>query len=277
MNYRHAYHAGGFADVVKHAALVLLLSHLTKKETPFQVIDLHAGIGRYDLTGDEARKTGESQGGIVKLLTGGALPPQLAGYVAALQSVNPDWPRLRFYPGSPRIARTLLRPNDHLTLVELHPEEGLRLRSEFSRDSQVTIHQEEGYGAMKALLPPRERRGLVFIDPPFEVPDEFRRMIGAVQGGLRRWPTGIFALWYPIKAPEFVSRFLGEVIQFGRPCLAAELLRTPPDDPARLNGSGLVVINPPWQLDRGLEELLPFLHQRLEACGGTRVWMLAPA
>ncbi|PKU26171.1 23S rRNA (adenine(2030)-N(6))-methyltransferase RlmJ [Telmatospirillum siberiense] len=276
MNYRHAYHAGNFADVVKHAALALVIEHLRKKDTPFSVIDTHAGTGCYDLLGTEAGKTGEYQDGIARLLDGPALPALFDGYLSAVRAVNPDWPRLRFYPGSPRIARSLLRPGDRLALVELHPEDARALKREFAGDGQVGVHAGDAYTALKALLPPKERRGLVLIDPPFEVTDEFQRIARGLGQALRRWPTGIYGIWYPIKAPEPVERFLGEIATFGRPCFTVELFRTPPDDPSRLNGSGLLLINPPWKLDESLDGLLPVLADRLDASGPSGVrWLVA--
>jgi 23S rRNA (adenine2030-N6)-methyltransferase len=189
MNYRHAYHAGNFADVHKHAVLTLLLAHLCRKETPFHILDTHAGIGRYDLSGVEAGKTGEFEGGIARLLAG-ADHPLLADYLARVRAENEDG-ALRFYPGSPLIARASLRPDDRMTLVELHPEDAETLRALFKRDRQVTIREEDAYQALKACLPPKERRGLVLVDPPYEVKDEFQRMVKGMGEALRRWPTGV--------------------------------------------------------------------------------------
>ncbi|HXP96385.1 MAG TPA: 23S rRNA (adenine(2030)-N(6))-methyltransferase RlmJ [Telmatospirillum sp.] len=278
MNYRHAYHAGNFADVVKHAALTLVLDHLCKKETPFCVVDTHAGVGCYDLKSVEAEKTGESTDGIARLLGGAPLPSSFDSYLNALRAVNPDWPQLRFYPGSPCIARALLRPNDRLALVELHPEDVRALKREFARDPQVGVHADDAYTALKALLPPKERRGLVLIDPPFEVKDEFQRVAKGLSQALRRWPTGIYGVWYPIKDPEPVERFLGEIVNLGRPCLTSELFRYPPDDPLRFNGSGLLLVNPPWQIDDALADMLPVLANRLGAAGPCGVrWLLRNA
>jgi 23S rRNA (adenine2030-N6)-methyltransferase len=274
MNYRHAYHAGNFADVVKHVLVTLLLDHLHKKETPFCVIDTHAGIGRYDLESVEAGKTGEAREGVLRLLDGGPLPPVFDAYRSALASVNPEWPKLRFYPGSPRIIRGLLRPQDRMAAVELHPEDAQALKREFAGDSQVGVHLQDAYIALKALLPPKERRGVVLIDPPFEVKDEFRRLAKGLAEALRRWPIGMFGVWYPIKERALVERFLTEVANFGRPCLTAELYRFPPDDPERLNGCGLMVLNPPWKFDEAVAGPLPVLHDRMGAVGGTQVrWL----
>jgi len=278
MNYRHAYHAGNFADVVKHALLSLVLAHLKRKDTPFCVVDTHAGIGRYDLDSVEAGKTLEYKDGIGRLLDGGDLPEMLADYLAAVRAVNPTWPELTAYPGSPRIARHMLRPQDRLAVVELHPEDGRLLRREFRNDPQVGVHEQDAYISLKALLPPKERRGLVLIDPPFEVKDEFRRIAKGMAEALRRWPNGIYGIWYPIKDREPVERFLGELAALGKPCFTAELFRYVPDDPTRLNGTGMVLINPPWQLDEALGALLPVLHDRLDGVGGTDLrWINQPS
>lgn len=278
MNYRHAYHAGNFADVVKHALLTLVIAHLRRKEPPFVVIDTHAGVGRYDLHGLEAGKTGEAQEGVLRLRQAGLTTPLLDDYWAAVRAVNPQWPELRFYPGSPRIARALLRPQDRLAAVELHPEDAALLKAEFARDPQVGVHRADAYTALKALLPPKERRGLVLIDPPFEVKDEFRRIAKGLEEALNRWPTGVYGVWYPIKERETVERFLGELSGLGRPCFAVELYRSPEDGTERLNGTGMVVLNPPWKLDEALSTLLPLLHDSLGATGGSRLrWLVNAA
>jgi 23S rRNA (adenine2030-N6)-methyltransferase len=275
MNYRHAYHAGNFADVHKHAILTLLLAHLRRKDTPFHVLDTHAGIGRYDLAGVEAGKTGEFEEGIAKLLAAPA-HPLLSAYLDLVRAENGPG-SLRFYPGSPVLTRALLRPDDRLTLVELHPEDAATLRELFKRDRQVIIREEDAYQALKACLPPKERRGLVLIDPPYEVKDEFRRMVKGLGEALRRFPTGIYALWYPIKSPAEVARFKDELVNFGKPCLTAELMSRDPEDETKLNGSGLAVINPPWQLDGQMASLLPLLYESLGCRGGTHLQWLKSA
>lgn len=267
MNYRHIYHAGNFADVVKHALLTLVIAHLRRKEQAFHIIDTHAGIGCYDLQSVEASKTGEALGGIIKLLDGGALPSVFENYMAAVQAVNPDWPMIHYYPGSPFIARNMLRPQDRLTLVELHPQDAEILKRAFRRDPQVAVHVLDAYTALKAQLPPKERRGLVLIDPPFEVKDEFRRIVKGIGEAMRRWPTGIYGIWYPIKDRDPVERFLAELSGFGKPYFSAELMMFADCDPNRLNGAGLAIINPPWKLDEALEGLLPLLKDRLGAAG----------
>jgi len=274
MNYRHAYHAGNFADVHKHAILTLLLAHLRRKETPFHVLDTHAGIGRYDLFGEQAGKTGEYEDGIRKLMNAGADHPLLAPYLDLVRAEN-SGEAVRFYPGSPCLIRSQLRETDRMTLIELHPEDAESVRALFKRDRQVTIREEDAYQAMKACLPPKERRGLVLIDPPYEVTDEFQRMIKGLGEALKRWPTGIYAIWYPIKSVAEVKRFTDELVNFGRPCLTSELMRYEARDGTKLNGSGLALINPPWQLDEQLASLLPLLHKRLGCQGQTDLRWLA--
>ncbi len=266
MNYRHAFHAGNFADVVKHAVLCLLVAHLKAKEAAFSVLDSHAGAGLYDLEADSAARTGEARGGVLAVL---AAPdePLLAPYRALVLAANPGG-GLRYYPGSPMLVRGLLRPQDRLVAIEKHPDDGRALRRLFAGDRQVAVHRGDGYAAVKALLPPKERRGLVLIDPPYEEADEFPRILRALADGLARWAAGIFAVWYPIKDPELPRRFLEEVGALGRPALAAELLIRPASDPARLNGCGMAIVNPPWRSDAALAELFPALGRALGARGG---------
>ncbi|MBF0391879.1 MAG: 23S rRNA (adenine(2030)-N(6))-methyltransferase RlmJ [Alphaproteobacteria bacterium] len=263
MNYRHAYHAGNFADVFKHVALTLALAHLGRKDTPFAVFDLHAGIGRYDLAGVEAGKTGEWLTGIGQLLDGPSLPGT-EPYLEVVRAMNPGG-ALRFYPGSPRIARALLRPGDRMVLNELHPDDLIALKAEFRRDRQVTTHGMDAYAALKAMVPPPERRGLVLIDPPFEEKDEFDRVLDGLAQGLRRWASGTYAIWYPIKDLPPVVDFHQRLAALAgeRPVLAADFLIHPPYVPFRLNGCGLAFINPPWKLDEALAELMPRLNARL--------------
>lgn len=269
MNYRHVYHAGNFADVFKHAALTLLLEHLRQKEKPFAVIDTHAGVGLYDLAGPEAAKTGEAEAGITALLAGGVpdgLPPS---YAAILADLNPSWPGIRFYPGSPLIVKALLRPQDRLAAVELHPEDVESLRAVLGKDPRIQIRHANGYAALKALLPPPERRGLVLIDPPFEAEDEFKTAAHALAEGLRRWETGIFALWYPVKEQGASERFLGEATHLPRPSFAAEFHLRPPGESERMQGCGLFVVNPPWRFDEEMAALLTVLSKRLRTNGPT--------
>ncbi|MCG5241136.1 23S rRNA (adenine(2030)-N(6))-methyltransferase RlmJ [Azospirillum doebereinerae] len=268
MNYRHIFHAGNPADVMKHAVLALILDHLRAKPAPFCVLDTHAGIGCYDLLSEPAQKTLECEDGIGRLFGAPPPHPSLAPYLGAVEGLNPDG-RLRWYPGSPRIARAALREQDRLVLVELHPDDARTLKAEFAGDRNVAVHQSDAYLALKAHLPPKEKRGLVLIDPPFEQPDEFARLAEGLAAAHRRWPTGVYALWYPIKERAAVWRFQDAVEKTGIPkVLIAELTWHPEDTHLRLNGSGLLIVNPPWTLDDRLRELLPALHDALATTGG---------
>lgn len=280
MNYRHAYHAGNFADVVKHAVLALAIERLKAKDAPFCVIDTHAGLGRYDLRSSPAQKTGEYKSGIARLLERdpALLPSELRSYLAAVKALNGGG-GLRWYPGSPRLVRSLMRRQDRLVLLELHPEDAAALLELFARDRQVSVQQADGYIGVKALLPPKERRGLVLIDPPFEVKDEFERLARALRQAHRRWATGHYVIWYPIKDRMPVTVFHDALKATGiERILVTELLLRGADDPGRLNGCGLVLINPPWPLDQKLAELMPVLADILgaERDGGARVQWLVP-
>ncbi|KIL97318.1 Protein involved in catabolism of external DNA [Paramagnetospirillum magnetotacticum MS-1] len=259
MNYRHAFHAGNFADVMKHAVLALVIASLKRKDTPFFALDTHAGIGAYDLEAPQADKTGEYLNGIARVLDADQPPADLEPYLAVVRGWNSGG-SLRRYPGSPELVRGLMRPQDRMALVELHPEDVETLRARFHGDRRVGVHHLDGYTAAKGLLPPLERRGLVLMDPPFEVKNEFDRLLAALRRTRKLWPTGIILAWYPIKGREPVDGFLQAVADDGGPeSLAAELLLRPAQDPFKLNGSGLLIINPPWQLRESLERLLPWL------------------
>ena len=285
MNYRHAYHAGNFADVVKHAILALLVEHLKAKDKPFRVIDTHAGIGMYDLTAIEAGKTGEWQGGIGKLLKSDGKPAielsrkladALAPYLATVAAANPDG-GLKHYPGSPWIIRHLLRDTDRMTAVELHPADHAKLANLFAGDIQVKAIELDGWLALGSFVPPKERRGLVLIDPPFEQPVEFKTMLDRFEKAYQRWPTGTYALWYPIKDIGAVTNFHKRLAECGIPkILGAELWVRERTTPDTFNGTGLVICNPPWQLDRTLDTLLtglaPLLGETDKA--GRRVWWI---
>lgn len=264
MNYRHAFHAGNFADVFKHVVLVLALQALHRKDTPFCYFDTHAGAGRYDLDGSAAQASGEYRDGIGRLWDWRDPPEGLGVYLEAVRALNPDG-RLRYYPGSPRLARRLLRAQDRMVLCERHPETAARLAREFAGERQVRMRGgEDGYRALQAWLPPRERRGLVLIDPPYEAEDEFERVLAALRAAHRRWPTGIYMVWYPIKTRPAVARFHRALQQSGiRKILVAECLLYPEDVALRLNGCGLVIVNPAWRLEETLNGIFPSLIERL--------------
>lgn len=263
MNYRHAYHAGNFADVQKHAVLALVIEHLKRKDGAFRYVDTHAGIGAYDLASVQAEKTCEWQAGIGRVLAAAAPPAELEPYLRAVEAVNPGGGVLH-YPGSPAVVAALSRPIDRLALCELHPEDCGILRRVFRADARVGVHHMDGYTALKAMLPPPERRGLVLIDPPFEVRDEFVQMRKGLGEALKRWPTGMYALWYPIKDRAPVARFHADLAMLGpNKALVAEVMINGDDTSDRLNGAGLVLINPPWKLDEALSTLLPWLAEVL--------------
>jgi 23S rRNA (adenine2030-N6)-methyltransferase len=267
MNYRHAFHAGNFADVFKHAILLGLMDALKAKPTPFCYIDTHAGAGAYDLRGVEPNKTGEFVEGVQRLLVAEALPSSLRPYFDLLRALNADGApgHLHLYPGSPLIARALLRDSDRAVLCELQDEEVASLKKLFAADARVGVHQRDGYAALTALVPPRERRGLVLIDPPFEAQEaEFRTIQKTLRSAYARWPTGIYAIWYPIKMQRALLPFYRWFATQGiKKVLTAELLLQPGDSPLRLNGCGMVIVNTPWQFDRQLETLLPDLARLL--------------
>ncbi len=273
MNYRHAFHAGNFADVLKHSVLALAVEHLKRKDKPFVVIDTHAGAGSYDLAGDEAQRTGEARNGVLAIEADSQPPAQLAPWLDAVRRLNgaaagvvpgSSSESLRRYPGSPRLARDLLRPEDRLVAVELHPQDAETLAVEFARDRRVTVHALDGWLALKAFLPPKERRGLVLVDPPFEAPGDFGRLVRGLAEAHRRWATGIYVLWYPIKDSAEANRFTEAVAALGLPrTLLVELAVSSVQPGAKLSASGLILVNPPWRLDEDLAEMLPWLSRRL--------------
>ena len=255
MNYRHVFHAGNFADCVKHALLVWLLRAMARKPAPFFVLDTHAGAGGYDLSGGPAQRTGEWRGGIGRLSE--AADPALADYLGVVRSLG-------LYPGSPLIARALLREADRLACCELHPDDAAELRRRFAADRQVAVHRRDGWEAIGALLPPLERRGLVLIDPPYEEPGEFAAVAAALRAANARFRTGVLAAWYPIKHRAAVRGFHSELREGGlRDIAAVELLLREPLDPGRLNGCGLLVVNPPWRFEQEAAPILDALLRRL--------------
>lgn len=262
MNYRHVFHAGNFADVVKHTILTRILAYLMRKDAPFRVIDTHAGVGLYDLKGAAAEKTGEWVDGIGRLIDQDFPEPAkelLAPYLDAVRAQNPDG-GLRFYPGSPLITRNMLRLQDRLMALELHPIDVEALRENFAGDFQVRVTHVDGWQALGTHLPPKEKRGLVLIDPPFEERNEFERMAQNLIKAHKRWPIGLYALWYPIKDVADVDKFVALLQASGIPkILRLELTIRAPSDPPRLHGTGMIVINPPFVLEEEMRTLMPLL------------------
>jgi len=261
VNYRHAFHAGSFADVFKHAVLCRVLDHLCAKPTAFRVIDTHAGAGLYDLTSSEASRGGEWQDGIARLRAA-RLPPAAAAlvepYLAAVAALNPPG-KLTAYPGSPALVRAWLRPQDRLIACELEPQAHAALARNL-RDRRVKTLDLDGWTALSAYVPPPERRGLVLVDPPFERDDDFPRLAQSLAAAHRKWATGQYVLWYPIKGRTEPDALAKRLRRLGIPkILRAELMVSALSDPGRLNGSGLILVNPPWTLEADLKLLLPAL------------------
>lgn len=262
MNYRHAFHAGNFADVVKHAVLARILVHLRAKPAAFRVIDTHAGAGRYDLGAPEASRTGEWRDGIGRLAAARLAPEVaelLAPYLDVVAKFNQDG-QLRVYPGSPEIARAHLRPPDRLVACELAPEATRALARNLARDARAKAVAIDGWTALTAYVPPKERRGLVVVDPAFEQPDELDRLADRFAAAHRKWPTGIYLLWWPVKQSRDFEAFGKRLARLGiAKILRAEVTVSGPRENDRLAGCGLAIANPPWALERELAALLPAL------------------
>jgi 23S rRNA (adenine2030-N6)-methyltransferase len=281
MNYRHAFHAGNFADVLKHAVLCRVLTHLIAKNNPFRAIETHAGAGAYDLAGEAASRTQEWRQGIGRLiehpLTGEA-GRLLEPYLALIRAENPAGV-VDCYPGSPRIARAFCREGDRMIFCELHPEEYAALNGSFRDDPRAQTVEIDGWAALKAYLPPKERRGFVLVDPPFEEPHEFERLRDGLVEGHRRWKSGIFLLWYPIKNEHEVSLFERRIAKLKIPkILRIEFAIDKPQAEGALSTCGMMIVNPPWALETELKVILPALAERLgrDRAGRYRFDWLAP-
>lgn len=262
MNYRHIYHAGMFADVFKHLILISLIDYLKNKPTPFCYLDTHAGIGLYPLNSIEAEKTLEYQNGIEKIFHAKDAPELIKDYLNLVSQFNND--TLTQYPGSPLIARELLREEDRAILCELHPEDYQTLKNYFYRDPQTAVHLQNGYHGLKAFLPPKEKRGLVLIDPPYEKASELDDIISALKIALKAWSNGMYAIWYPIKANQPLKNFFHKIMTTTtQSLLKIELTIYQADSPQTLNGSGMLIINPPWNLEETLQESLAWLWSKL--------------
>ncbi|WP_263261310.1 23S rRNA (adenine(2030)-N(6))-methyltransferase RlmJ [Pseudomonas sp. RIT-PI-S] len=269
MNYRHAFHAGNHADVFKHLVLSRLIALMSRKEQPFAYLDTHAGVGLYDLQGDQASRTGEYLEGVARLWQAENPPELAADYLRILRKLNPDG-ELRYYPGSPELARRLARQQDSLQFNEKHPDDGLALKDNMKRDPRVAVHRGEGWHVPRALLPTPEKRAVMLIDPPFEQPDELQRCTRAVKEAVARMRQTVVVVWYPIKDEKSLRRFYQELTSTGAPkLLKVELFVHPADSGERLNGSGLAIANPPWGLEDELKALLPWLAELLGQSGGS--------
>lgn len=306
MNYRHEFHAGNHADVLKHVCLLALLDALMRKPTALFVMDTHAGSGDYDLGSEAALRTGEAANGVERVITSGVArsrkvtssdatdtgstatgadtplaSPVLASYVAAV-AAHRERTAANHYPGSPALIAAALRDIDRLACCELEPVAAEKLRRAFAHDSRVAVHRRDGYAAIKALLPPAEKRGLVLVDPPYEAQlAEFDAIRDAVKIGLARWPQGVFAIWYPIKLERTLQPFLRSLSTLpSQGLLDARILVRDAISPLTLNGSGMAIINPPWQIEQqlapALEGLAKTLGEQGQGTSGLR-WLREPA
>jgi 23S rRNA (adenine2030-N6)-methyltransferase len=281
MNYRHAFHAGNHADVLKHAVLARIVELLKNKDKPFAFLDAHAGIGLYDLEGPQALKTSEWHGGIAKLATrfDEDVELVLAPYRKVLSSMNAEG-AFRFYPGSPKLVLDLLRKTDRVIANELHPEDVVTLRALCGGDQRLRVTSVDALQAVKTELPFTERRGLILIDPPYEIVDETDRTAKALAFGHRRFATGVFVIWYPVTTEEFAAKFVSAMKALGLPnMLQVELRVKAAFARGGLAGSGLIIVNPPWNLEADLKLLLPALAQRLglgEWGRGLVQWLTPP-
>ncbi|MBY0544316.1 MAG: 23S rRNA (adenine(2030)-N(6))-methyltransferase RlmJ [Gammaproteobacteria bacterium] len=265
MNYQHAFHAGGFSDVFKHWILVLLLEKLQQKLTPFGVLDTHGGSGFYDLRAEKSQKTLEYQEGIVRLINEKHPPEALKSYLDFTKQCQDSPAELDYYPGSPYIIQHYLREHDRLISCDSHPKicQELKYNLHQFHDKQIAIHEQDAYLAMKAFLPLKEKRGLIFIDPAFEVVNEFDQIAQALEVALHRFSQGVYAIWYPIKHRPPIDAF-HKALQNLAPgkLLNIELLRRNDNDAHKLNGCGMVIINPPWELDQRIDSALPWLTKQ---------------
>ncbi|MGX2949576.1 23S rRNA (adenine(2030)-N(6))-methyltransferase RlmJ [Ursidibacter sp. B-7004-1] len=270
LSYRHSFHAGNHADVLKHIVLTLILDALKQKEKGFFYLDTHSGTGRYSLMGAEAEKTGEYIEGIARLWERDDLPEEVALYLNEIKKINKD--KLRFYTGSPLLAVQQLRSQDRALLTELHPNDFPLLRNEFAKNRNVVTKRENGFQQLKATLPPKEKRGLVLIDPPYELKEDYELVVKAIIEGYKRFATGVYAIWYPVVLRQHTKRIVRGLEATGiRKILQIELAVRPDSDQRGMTASGMIVINPPWQLESQMKRILPYLTNVLVP-EGTGSW-----
>ncbi len=279
LSYRHSFHAGNHADVLKHIVLMLILENLKQKEKGFYYLDTHAGVGRYRLFGDEAEKTAEFVEGIGRLWDKTDLPPDVQRYVDLIKKLNYGGKELRYYAGSPLIAAQLLRAQDRALLTELHPSDYPLLRNNFKQFENIIAKRDNGFQQLKATLPPKERRGLVLIDPPYELKEDYDLVVKAVEEGYKRFATGVYAIWYPVVLRQQTKRIIkGLEATDIRKILQIELAIRPDSDQRGMTASGMIVINPPWTLEGQMKQILPYLTQTLvpEGTGSWQVSWITP-
>ena len=279
LSYRHSFHAGNHADVLKHIVLMLILENLKLKDKGFYYLDTHAGVGRYQLSSDEAEKTGEYKEGIGRLWERTDLPQEISHYVDLIKHLNFGAKALRYYAGSPLIAAQLLRPQDRALLTELHPHDFPLLRNNFKEFKNVSVKCDNGFQQLKATLPPKERRGLVLIDPPYELKEDYDLVVKAAEEGYKRFATGTYAIWYPVVLRQQTKRIFKGLQASGiRKILKIELAVRPDSDQRGMTASGMAVINPPWTLENQMKAMLPYLVKTLvpEGTGSWTVEWITP-
>lgn len=279
LSYRHSFHAGNHADVVKHIVLMLIIESLQKKEKGFYYLDTHAGVGHYKLESFEANKTGEYLEGIARLWDRDDLPEEVAKYVKMIKKLNNNKSQLRYYAGSPLIAANMLRPQDRALLTELHPSDYPLLRKNFSDFKNVTTKRDNGFQQLKSTLPPKERRGLVLIDPPYELKEDYQLVVQALMEGYKRFATGTYAIWYPVVLRQQIKQMIRNLESTGiRNILQIELAVKPDADNRGMTASGMIVINPPWKLASQMKKILPYLNKVLtpEGTGSNTVHWITP-
>ena len=272
LSYRHSFHAGNHADVLKHIVLMLIIESLQQKEKGFYYLDTHAGAGLYRLFSQEAEKTAEYAEGIGRLWQRDDLPTEVDRYVKLIRKLNYGGKELRYYAGSPLLAANLLRPQDRALMMELHPSDFPLLRNNFKAFENVTVKIGDGFQQVKATLPPKERRGLVLIDPPYELKEDYDLVVKAIEEGYKRFATGVYAIWYPVVLRQQTKRIVKGLETTGiRKILQIELAVRPDSDQRGMTASGMIVINPPWTLEKQMKSILPYLSTVL-APQGTDSW-----
>ncbi len=263
LSYRHSFHAGNHADVVKHIVQSLILDALKQKDKPFVYHDTHSGVGRYDLQDERSEKTGEFKQGIARIWQREDIPAEIASYIEAIKVLN-EGDELRYYPGSPKVARAQIREQDRMVLTELHPSDFPLLLQEFRGDRQVRIYKEDAFARLKGSLPPKERRGVVLIDPPYELKHEYMDVVKAIKESHKRWATGTYAIWYPVVYRENIDKMLKGLEDLGiRKILQIELGVEPDTEERGMTASGMIVINPPWKLESQMQAILPWLKEAI--------------
>ncbi len=280
LSYQHDYHAGNHADVLKHSVLALVIRALQRKDKPLRVLDVHAGSGIYDLRSGEARKNEEFTGGIARVLAAPGPPAETADYLDAVRALNGKSGGLHLYPGSPQVARHLLRPGDHLELLELHPAALARLHRNFGRDARVHIHDRNAFEGLPALVPPKEKRGVVLVDPAYEVKEEFTAVVELLKTCHRRWTSGVYLLWYPLIRHPLAERFTAKVRATAIPGIAHAELRVEAEGFHGMRGSGVCIVNAPFGLEQKLNALLPWLWATLrndDRSGWKVEWLTPPS